>query len=249
MVAGWIKLHRKLLECPIFENEKLLKVFVWCLMKATHSGREQLVGRQMVKLEPGQFVFGRKKASEELRLPPTTVYEHMQLLKKLSTVDIYSDSKYSVVTVVNWAIYQGEDENSVSNSVSKHDSKSAADRQQIDTNKKVPKNVKKVPISKVAYSEAVALTEIEHQKLVDQHGAEKTALMIETLNNWKLSKGKTYSSDYHAILKWVVEAVEKRGVTHDRKERQTVHSGDGFDIDELVISESVPVRPRGQAPR
>ena len=35
-MAGWIKLHRKTLDSKVFQNEKLLKTFVWCLLKASH---------------------------------------------------------------------------------------------------------------------------------------------------------------------------------------------------------------------
>ena len=53
----WIKLYRKILKSPIWENEKALKVWIWCLVKATHIERIQLVGQQKVLLEKGQFVF------------------------------------------------------------------------------------------------------------------------------------------------------------------------------------------------
>ena len=61
---SYIKLFRKLLNSPIFENEKALKIWIWCLLKATHKERLQLVGQQEVNLQKGQFVFGRKRASE-----------------------------------------------------------------------------------------------------------------------------------------------------------------------------------------
>ena len=48
---SYIKLFRKLLESPIFENEIALKVWIWCLLKATHKEREQLVGHQLVYLK------------------------------------------------------------------------------------------------------------------------------------------------------------------------------------------------------
>lgn len=135
-MTGWIKLHRKLLDSPIFQNEKLFKVFAYCLMKASHKEHTQLVGRRVVHLQKGQFVFGRKRASEELRLKESTVRDYVKLLEKLGTIDIKSDNKFSVITVVNWAIYQNEEENSDS----KNDNKSTTNQHQINTNKNV-KNV------------------------------------------------------------------------------------------------------------
>ena len=84
--TGYIKLFRKLLLSPIFENEKALKVWIWCLLKATHTEREQLVGRQIVHLEKGQFIFGRKKASKELKIKERTLYDYLKLLEQLSMI-------------------------------------------------------------------------------------------------------------------------------------------------------------------
>lgn len=63
--------------------------------------------------------------------------------------------------------------------------------------------------AKVKYAEYVRMTEEEYQKLVAAHGEEKTKRMIEVLDNYKGSKGKTYKNDYRAILSWVVERVDE----------------------------------------
>ena len=146
-MTGWIKLHRKLLDSPIFQNEKLFKVFAYCLMKASHKEHTQLVGRRVVHLQKGQFVFGRKRASEELRLKESTVRDYVKLLEKLGTIDIKSDNKFSVITVVNWAVYQNDEEisdskNDKKSTTNQHqmDNKSTSNQQQINTNKNV-KNV------------------------------------------------------------------------------------------------------------
>lgn len=71
------------------------------------------------------------------------------------------------------------------------------------------KREKEVEPDKVKYAEFVSMTEEEHEKLVTSHGKEKTARMIEVLDNYKGSKGTTYKSDYRAILNWVVERVNE----------------------------------------
>ncbi len=106
---SWIKLYRKILESPIFENEKALKVWIWCLVKATHKEREQLVGKQIVHLDKGQFVTGRKKASKELKMKERTVYDYFKLLEELHMISINSNNKFSIVTVEKWEDYQVEE--------------------------------------------------------------------------------------------------------------------------------------------
>jgi len=134
---GWVRLHRKLMMDSIFHNEKLLKVFVWCLLKATHAERIQTVGRQEVKLSPGQFITGRNKASVELNMAPSTAWDYIMWLKRNNTIEVNSNNKYSIVTIMNWGLYQLDEENSDS----KWTANPTANGQQMDTNKN-DKNVK-----------------------------------------------------------------------------------------------------------
>ena len=129
---SYIKLFRKLLDSPIFENEKALKIWIWCLLKATHKERLQLVGQQEVNLEKGQFVFGRKKASEELKMSESTIYKYIKLLEKLQMISINSNNKFSVITVEKWEEYQVEE--------LKDNNKVTTKEQQSNTNKNV-KNI------------------------------------------------------------------------------------------------------------
>ena len=103
---SWIKLYRKILKSPIWEKEKELKVWIWCLVKATHEERMQLVGQQEVLLQKGQFVFGRKKASKELQMSESMVYRYMKVLEKLQMLNIKPNNKFSVVSIEKWEDYQ-----------------------------------------------------------------------------------------------------------------------------------------------
>ncbi len=107
---SWIKLYRKILKSPIWENEKALKVWIWCLVKATHEERIQLVGQQEVLLQKGQFVFGRKKASKELQMTESMVYRYMKVLEKLQMLNIKPNNKFSVVSIEKWEDYQDNKE-------------------------------------------------------------------------------------------------------------------------------------------
>lgn len=130
-MEGWVKLHRKLLESPVFQNEKLLKVFVWCLLKASHTEHTELIGLQKVSLHPGQFVYGRHKAAEELKIKESTLYKYIIWLKNEEILNIQSNNKFSVITVVNWDIYQIDEPKSNS----KNSSKVTTKEQQRNTNK------------------------------------------------------------------------------------------------------------------
>ena len=61
------------------------------------------------------------------------------------------------------------------------------------------------------FAEAVSMTNDEHTSLIEKYGKEAVDWCIEKLNNYKLSSGKRYKSDYRAILSWVIGEWEKNG--------------------------------------
>ena len=67
----------------------------------------------------------------------------------------------------------------------------------------------KEPKHKYGMAQKVLLTDAEYQRLVEKTGSEaKTKACIEKLDGYKDSKGAKYSSDYRAILNWVIDAVD-----------------------------------------
>jgi DNA-binding Lrp family transcriptional regulator len=101
-MQGYIKLHRKILDNGVFADAELLKVFVWCILKA-NTTPNVVYGR---KVEVGEFITGRITASEELHLKPSTIYKRLQKLKAQGYIDISSTTKNSLITVVNYKSYQ-----------------------------------------------------------------------------------------------------------------------------------------------
>lgn len=110
MNRGYVKLWRKTLDSRVFANADLLKVWVWCLCKASHEPKWVSIstgrGMQEIQIEAGQFVFGRKTAAKELDMKLRTVYDRIQKLKSLQNLDINSNTHYSIVTICNWVDYQ-----------------------------------------------------------------------------------------------------------------------------------------------
>lgn len=106
---GWIKLHRQALLNGWLQNHRLWAFWCYCLMKASHKSTTVMVGYQRVSLEPGQFIFGREKAAEELRMTVKQVRTCLNALKRAGNVAVKTASKYSVITVVNWSTYQGHE--------------------------------------------------------------------------------------------------------------------------------------------
>ena len=140
-MAGWIKLHRKLKNSLVFDNPDLLKVWIWCLLKATHDDYIQMIGLQEVELEKGQFIFGRKVAANELKMSESKTYRLIKKLENMQNLNIKTNNKFSVITIENWGLYQSDDCKSEQQSEQQMNNKRTTNEQQMNTNKNI-KNIK-----------------------------------------------------------------------------------------------------------
>jgi hypothetical protein len=108
-VEGWIKLHRKLIENPIFLKPELLQLFIYCLLKANHEAQKIIFNGQEIEIKIGQFITGRNAMAKDLKQNPITTYKRLKILENLKILNIKSNNKFSVVTVVNYGLYQSEE--------------------------------------------------------------------------------------------------------------------------------------------
>ncbi|PIP06363.1 MAG: hypothetical protein COX51_08975 [Syntrophobacteraceae bacterium CG23_combo_of_CG06-09_8_20_14_all_50_8] len=111
MNRGYVRLWRKSLDKGWIKNHKLWAFWTWCLIKASHKEFNAIVGLQIVHLIPGQFIFGLLKASKETGLTIQEIRTILEFLKKAGNLTIKSTNKFSVITIINWPTYQGEDTN------------------------------------------------------------------------------------------------------------------------------------------
>jgi hypothetical protein len=116
---GYFKVHRKILDSQVFAHQTALKIWVWCMAKVTFKERFVSVkvsrGETLVKINPGQFIFGRFKAEDELGIDGSTIYKWIQKFAspEFSMITIESNNQYSVITLCNWQQYQNTDEEEV----------------------------------------------------------------------------------------------------------------------------------------
>jgi hypothetical protein len=109
MNRGYIRLWRKSLDAGWIKNQKLWAFWTYCLMKASYKEFDAIIGLQTVHLMPGQFIFGRKKAAEETGLTEREIRTIIAFLIKCENLTIKTTNKFSIITVVNWPIYQSDE--------------------------------------------------------------------------------------------------------------------------------------------
>lgn len=135
-MAGWIKLHRKILDNPtVCQNPNFLAVWIYLLLNATHSEIKVIFNGNEILLMPGQLITGRKAISEIMKVEESKVQRILKKLENAHQIEQQTSTKNRLITILNWESYQQseqQNEQQVNN-------KRTTSEQQVNTNKNVKK--------------------------------------------------------------------------------------------------------------
>ncbi|MFG5551760.1 DnaD domain protein [Enterococcus faecalis] len=117
MNTGYIKLYRKVTNSFVWTNSDMFKLWILCLMKASHENRKFLFNGQEVRLTSGQFVTGAHAIAKEYNegvssdkaIAWRTLWRWLKKFENEELLTIQSNARYSVITIKNWSDYQSSD--------------------------------------------------------------------------------------------------------------------------------------------
>ncbi len=118
MASGWIKIHRQLQDSWIWKTNTPFderSAWVDLLLSANHIDNKILFNGELITIKRGQFLTSIRKLSERWKWSINKVYRFLKLLEGDGMIRRESDSSRTLITVVNYEIYQGAgytDENS-----------------------------------------------------------------------------------------------------------------------------------------
>lgn len=229
-MQGWIKLHRELMQKPIWLDSTAEQkvILVTILMMANHKGKEWEWKGERYKAAPGQFVTSLEAIVHHAGkgISIQNVRTALKRFEKYEFITNESTNKNRLITIVNWGIYQ-QDEDTPNKQTNKQlTSNQQATNKQLTTNK----NDKKVKNDKKKYAEHVTLTSDEYNKLVDKFGESDAKDRIERLNLYKGSKGVKYKSDYMTILSWAKKDEKSKKPVKEEYKSDSVSSDGLFEI-------------------
>lgn len=134
-MSGWIKLHRKILDSPLWKdcnnNQRLLMITL--LLKANHETKKWIFKGQEYEVGPGQFITSLKSLSEDTGLTMSSVQRSLLKLEKYNFSISKSTNKNRLITIVNWEKYQSIEDEPISKTIG---DRKATDKQPI-TNKNI----------------------------------------------------------------------------------------------------------------
>lgn len=103
---GWIKLHRKLLDNPIFKDSEAFHLFGYFLLKANHKPNRFLFNQREIVLERGQLITGLDRISRDTGLTHRQIRTRLALLENLEILTRKTTNRFSIITICNYSHYQ-----------------------------------------------------------------------------------------------------------------------------------------------
>jgi hypothetical protein len=225
-MAGAFQTSRELFENPIWKNIVEFRLFFLIYGKAIFA-EEGYKQADDLFLNRGEWCRSIRKLQSDLEYienrqiktySVSVISRCIKRLEQSQRIRTRIHELGTVFTVVNYEQYQGfegyKKQNLEQNLEQSGNSSGTVEEQSGNNNKKDNKDIKvkkekKDIIPKIKFAEFVSMTQEEHDKLTETHGEDKVNRIIETLDNYKGSTGKKYTSDYRAILNWVVSRVDE----------------------------------------
>jgi len=109
MVAGWIKLHRQLLDHWVMTEPEAMIVWIRFLLEANHSPKKRMLNGALVEIKRGQLIFGLEAFSARSGVSISKLRRYLKLLQSDGMIDRLKTAKYSIITIASFDSYQSGD--------------------------------------------------------------------------------------------------------------------------------------------
>lgn len=238
MHRGYIKLWRCITENRFWQERPFDMSRAWIDLVILANYKPAVIWKRgiEIKVDRGQVGWSERQLAERWGWSRGKVQRFLKHLENDHQIEQQNGPENlnvtSLITITNYDKYQVNEPQTEPQTEPETGRKRAANR----TMEKKEKKEKKEEEVKKEYAEKVLMTETQHGTLVEKHGEYKTNLYIQKLSISKCANSKMkYDSDYHAILKWVIAAVEKEcgatGTDRPRSFREQVNraAGDAFE--------------------
>lgn len=105
---GWIKLHRRIQDCWIWDEKPFDKPRAWIdiLLLANHADKKIMFNGSVICIKRGQYLTSIRKLSDRWGWSYDKVSRFLNLLVSEDMLQKESDSNRTLLTVVNYEVYQ-----------------------------------------------------------------------------------------------------------------------------------------------
>ena len=111
MSNGWIKLHRKILDCFIWQDKPYDKARAWIdlLLIAMHHDKKMLIDDEVVMIQRGSFMTSIVKLADRWGWSRNKVVRYLDMLESEHMLNTKRTPKGTLITIVKYDDYQLSD--------------------------------------------------------------------------------------------------------------------------------------------
>lgn len=208
MTAGFIVLHRSLLDWEWYQDANTARLFLHCLLKANYTDKKW----KGQTIERGSFVTSLASLKKETGLSIQNIRTSLSKLELTNELTIKSTKTNRLIYVVNYDKYQ-ELDNQVTNK--QQTNQQTTNKRLTITNKRNKETIKDIKegealdTPKNKYGKFVTMQPDEYDKLIERYGQATTDKYIERIDLYCGSKGKRYKDYYMTVISWINKDADK----------------------------------------
>ena len=158
---SWVKLFRKFKEWGWYSDINVSRLFLHLLLSVNYEDKDW----KGVVVKRGQVIVGVEDLGEQTGLSRQQTRTALNKLKSTNEITTKSTNKYTVVTLVNWEVYQSESTKLTSKSTSKLTNHQPTTNQQLTTPKEY-KNIRSKDIDVPPGEKTRAVKYVDYLNLV-----------------------------------------------------------------------------------
>ncbi|MBQ1575206.1 MAG: hypothetical protein IIZ78_29085 [Clostridiales bacterium] len=222
---GWIKLYRKIEDCPIWFDDKFDHSHAWIdlLLMANHRPKTIIFDSQKMEIETGQILTSVRKLSARWGWCKDTTLSFLRLLEDQNMIVRDANAKRTLLTIVNYGFYQG-DADTKQDTESDTKSDTEQDTESPQTRSKEYKNNNNVA-PREQREKDIHDFEIIYKMYPKKKAGKQKAL--QTYLGWTSSRGRCVNGRYYRLTnKQVWDAVKNYLNHNDGTEQQYLKNFD-----------------------
>ncbi len=168
-MPGWIKIHRQIQNCLIWDDKPFNMASAWIdlLLLANHEDKETIFDKKPILVKRGQRITSVRELSARWGWGKDKTLRFLRLLESEKMIVKESDSRRTLLTIVNYGIYQDcENENETVIRTLTGQSQATNKNDKNDKNNNICSNSDDLNETETPKAKKQKLTEEENEELV-----------------------------------------------------------------------------------
>lgn len=168
-MPGWIKIHRQIQNCLIWDDKPFNMASAWIdlLLLANHEDKETIFDKKPILVKRGQRITSVRELSDRWGWGKDKTLRFLRLLESEKMIVKESDSRKTLLTIVNYSIYQDcETENETVIRTLTGQSQATNKNDKNDKNNNIRSNSDDLNETETPKAKKPKLTEEENEELV-----------------------------------------------------------------------------------